>query len=105
MTDNTRRKAVISVFMASMGLVALAFCSLNAGQSAAASIGADNSSGDAKDANESLSAGFGFAAFAFILAFLTFTIGGIYYSPLFCGSAQEKQEMRQAASAGGANQV
>ena len=47
----------------------------------------------------------GFAAFAFILAFLTFTIGGIYYSPLFCGSAQEKQEMRQAASAGGANQV
>ena len=36
----------------------------------------------------------GFAAFAFILAFIFFTGVAIYGSPLFCGSQQEKSAVR-----------
>jgi hypothetical protein len=57
--EQTRFKVVASIFIASIGLAALAFCSAYAGQSDAARIAADNSSGTSKDYNESLSSGYG----------------------------------------------
>ena len=59
--EHTRQKVVVSVFMASMGLMALGFCASYGGQSDSARITANsiNNNSDAKDSYTSLSAGYG----------------------------------------------
>lgn len=59
--EHTRHKVVVSLFLASMGLMALGFCAAFGGQSDSARITAEsiNNNSDAKDSYTSLSAGYG----------------------------------------------
>ena len=52
------------------------------------------STSEGEDANSDLQNGFGFAAFFGIIAFCFMVFGGIYYSPLICGSPNEKMVIK-----------
>ena len=56
-----------------------------------------------EDAYGALSSGYGFASFCYIIAFIMATATSIYYSPLFCGSSNEKTMIKNpdAADFGG----
>ncbi|RYH18504.1 hypothetical protein EON65_27160 [archaeon] len=72
-----------------MALLMLGFTSSAGGQAQAAT----DSNGD-DEVNKALSAGYGFGAFCFILAFFLFLAAAVYVSPLFCGSPNEKKMIR-----------
>ena len=57
--ESTRYKLAASIFIACIGLMSLGFGLAFAGQSDAARIYAENSNGDAEDANSALSSGYG----------------------------------------------
>lgn len=63
--ERTKGKLAASIFAAAFGLVFLGFCAATGGQSQAAGDNAKDSSGDSKDAQNSLQSGFG--KFDFIL--------------------------------------
>eukprot|EP01040_Poterioochromonas_malhamensis_P007949 gene7949-8591_t len=92
--ERTKSKVAISIIVSAAGLGALGFCAATGGLSASSNDQAKNSSGDSKDALEAQAAGYGFAAFAFILAFILLIAAAIYVSPLFCGSNNEKKIIR-----------
>lgn len=48
----------------------------------------------------SLSGGYGFAAFCYLLAFLVTTIASIYYSPFLCGTDKEKRMLKSPEEVG-----
>ena len=57
--EQTRYKLAVSAFIACIGLMCLGFGLAFAGQSDAARIAADNSSGEVEDSNTALSSGYG----------------------------------------------
>eukprot|EP01039_Chlorochromonas_danica_P004238 gene4238-4657_t len=87
--ERAKGKVAFSIVIASCGLVMLGFCASVGGQAQAAR----DSKGDS-DANDSLAAGYGFAAFCFIVASLLFIGAAVYFSPLFFGTANEKKILR-----------
>ena len=57
--EHTRSKMAVSLFLGSMAMVALGFCSAYGGQADNANYARKNSSGDAQDAAQSLVGGYG----------------------------------------------
>eukprot|EP01031_Cornospumella_fuschlensis_P033118 gene33118-40060_t len=87
--ERAKSKLTISIIISGVALLMLGFTSGAGGQAQAAS----DANGDDK-VNDALSAGYGFGAFCFILAFFLFLAAAIYVSPLFCGSPNEKKMIR-----------
>jgi hypothetical protein len=108
--EYTKGKFVISMFYGLLAFAAIIACaSWAANVSANDNIGlaflswrarqnqlADWTNGisEAEDANNDLQTGFGFGAFFGIIAFIFMVFGGIYYSPLVCGSPNEKMVVK-----------
>jgi len=89
--ERAKLKLAASIVIAGTGLMVLGFTSAAAGQSASANDMSDAKDDNVKSSEKALAGGFGFAAFAYIIAFLLFVIAAIYVSPLICGSPNERK--------------
>lgn len=114
--EQTRFKMVASIFLASMAMMALAYCSTYGGQSnSAASLRKAVDDDKMEDSQQALVGGYGnknqivvnhdqqlqrahdfiispgFGSFMFFVAFSVFLTGSIYISPMFCGTNSEKK--------------
>lgn len=92
--ERAKSKLALSIIIGGSGLMMLGFCSSAGGQAQAANDAKANSNGGDDEVNTSLAAGYGFASFCFIVAFLLFMAAAIYVSPLMCGSNNEKKMIR-----------
>lgn len=92
--ERVRSKLALSLLYGALGMVALGFTAIAGGTSNSNSYYYDNASGDDADALYSLVSGYGFAAFAFIVAFILLISSAIYISPLFTGSENEKRMIK-----------
>lgn len=113
--EHTKSKMGVSLFLASMAMMALGFSAAFGGQADNANWIRKNSTGDAEKAAQSLVGGFGtnlslytrigssvvltnpiffligFACFSFLVAFFIFLAAALYISPAVSGSAAEKK--------------
>eukprot|EP01040_Poterioochromonas_malhamensis_P007948 gene7948-8590_t len=93
--ERTKGKIALSIVTAAGSLFALGYCAAAGGLSQYFSYYAkDAISSDYKDAYQATEAGYGFAAFAFILSFLILLGAAIYISPFACGTNNEKKVIR-----------
>jgi hypothetical protein len=93
--ERAKMKQVLSLVLAATGLMALGFCAAYGGQSNFNTIMEERTDDDdVVEIYSSLSSGFGFGAFFFILAVIFFWTAAIYIGPASCGSANEKMMMK-----------
>ena len=93
--ERSKAKLVVSVIVAAASMMLLGFCASAGGQAASANEVAGEQTVNAyKLAYKALVSGYGFAAFCYILSCILLILAAVYISPLFCGTAKEKNMIK-----------
>jgi hypothetical protein len=83
--ERSKSKMAASVLLGAAALMLLGFCSSAGGVSNFNRLYADELAGDAADAYEARSAGYGFACFVYLCGFIVILAAAFYVSPVICG--------------------
>ncbi len=89
--ERAKAKQSLALFLGSLGLMFLGFCSQAAGQANNELFQSSNQSGGQLKMSQELAAGYGFAAFCFVCGSIIFMALAMYISPFSCGSTNEKK--------------
>lgn len=97
--ERTRLKLAMSIVLGAASLMMLGFCSNSGGLAESHSMLRqdminNNAGKDSIESKEALIAGYGFATFAYLCAFILLVAAAIYISPTICGTANERQTLK-----------